>query len=224
MKPIHVTGGTGVLHASVLSAATGTARCDTEAAGAKPSDAEDWAIMSAPVIVRYSDIVPTPWKNGRGITRNLFDDADATGEWTWRVSIAEITGTQPYSPYPGVRRGQVALGPGAVDLRIGGRERVLEEEAVIFFDGEDAVDATPRASGFLDLNVMARRDRWTGAVEIVDGPGRVSADAGIVVLVALGDTASVDGDGLRRLDGVMLEPTASATLTGRFVVAALARN
>lgn len=98
-------------------------------------------------VVEYSAIPPTPWRNGRGITRNLFDDATDAGTWTWRVSIAEITGTQPYSPYPGVRRGQVALGPGAVDLRIDGREVLLDPEGIVVFDGEAAVSASPREAG-----------------------------------------------------------------------------
>jgi len=110
--------------------------------------------MNAPLVVEYSAIPPTPWKNGRGVTRNLFDDATDAGVWTWRVSIAEITGTQPYSPYPGVRRGQVALGPGAVDLRIDGRDLVLDPEEIVVFDGEAEVTASPREAGFLDLNVM----------------------------------------------------------------------
>ncbi|MBN9611927.1 MAG: HutD family protein, partial [Actinobacteria bacterium] len=67
-------------------------------------------------LIDYARVTPTPWKNGRGVTRILCDDSgaglgtDASSEWSWRISIAEITGTQPYSPYPGVHRSQVALG------------------------------------------------------------------------------------------------------------------
>jgi environmental stress-induced protein Ves len=180
--------------------------------------------VSAPEIVEYTAIPPTPWKNGRGITRNLFDDATETGEWTWRVSIAEITGTQPYSPYPGVRRGQVALGPGAVDLRIGGVPFVLEPEGVIFFDGEDAVDATPRAEGFLDLNVMTRRDAWRNDVRIAADPEVIEGDGAVVVLVALSTDASVDGRALQRLDAVRMPAGAAADLRGRYAIARIARS
>lgn len=178
--------------------------------------------MNAPLIVEYSAILPTPWKNGRGVTRNLFDDATDAGVWTWRVSIAEITGTQPYSPYLGVRRGQVALGPGAVDLRIDGRDLVLDPEGIVVFDGEAEVTASPREVGFLDLNVMTRRDTWESDVQCVDDPGVTEAGDGIVILVALGDTALVDGRSLARLDSVMLGASASADLRGRFAVARIA--
>lgn len=176
--------------------------------------------MSSPVVVEYSAIAPTPWKNGRGITRNLFDDADPAGEWTFRISIAEITGTQPYSPYPGVRRGQAALGPGAVDLRIDGRAVALEPEDVIFFDGEDIVDATPRAEGFLDLNVMARRDAWTADVRVVTDPDPEVQEGDILVLIALHDDCTVDGRALHRLDSVRLAAAAPA-VAGRFMLARL---
>jgi len=173
-------------------------------------------------VVEYSAIPPTPWRNGRGITRNLFDDATDAGTWTWRVSIAEITGTQPYSPYPGVRRGQVALGPGAVDLRIDGREVLLDPEGIVVFDGEAAVSASPREAGFLDLNVMTHRDSWECDMRSVDDPGVVDAGDGILVLVALRDSALVDGRPLARLDAVKLETSASADFRGRFVVARIA--
>ena len=179
--------------------------------------------MTGPVsVVEYPSIPPTPWKNGRGVTRNLFDDATDAGTWTWRVSIAEITGTQPYSSYPGVRRGQVALGPGAVDLHIDGRDLVLEPEGIVVFDGEAEVTASPREAGFLDLNVMTRRDTWDSEVRCVDDPGVTEAGDGIVVLVTLGDSALVDGRPLARLDAVMLRASASADLRGRFVVARIA--
>ena len=185
---------------------------------------ETGRIMNAPLVVEYSAIPPTPWKNGRGVTRNLFDDATDAGVWTWRVSIAEITGTQPYSPYPGVRRGQVALGPGAVDLRIDGRDLVLDPEGIVVFDGEAEVTASPREAGFLDLNVMTRRDTWESDVQCVDDPGVTEAGDGIVILVALGDTALVDGRSLARLDSVMLGASASASadVRGRFAVARIA--
>jgi environmental stress-induced protein Ves len=179
--------------------------------------------MTGPMeVVEYHSISPTPWKNGRGVTRNLFDDATESGAWTWRVSIAEITGTQPYSPYPGVRRGQVALGPGAVDLRIDDREVLLDPEGIVVFDGEAEVTATPREAGFLDLNVMTRRDTWESDVSRVEDPGVIDAGDEFVVLVTLGDSALVDGTPLARLDGVKLAAAASAEFRGRFVVARIA--
>ncbi|HKT55267.1 MAG TPA: HutD family protein [Microbacterium sp.] len=171
--------------------------------------------------VDYAEIEPRPWKNGRGITRNLFGDGDGADDWTWRISIAEITGAQPYSPYPGVSRGQVALGPGAVDLTINGRSVTLQPEGIAVFDGEDAVTALPSQEGFLDLNVMTRRDAWTAEVETVDGGVATAREDEIVILVALDAGCAIDGRRQARLDAAALRSGASPALGGRFVSARL---
>ena len=178
--------------------------------------------MTVPIL-EYASLAPRPWRNGRGVTRILFDDADASDAWTWRISIAEITGTQPYSAYPGVRRGQVALGPGAVDLTIGGRELTLAVEDVIEFDGEAEVSATPHEAGFLDLNVMTRRDAWESSVQVVEASEMSAEPGGPTVLVALDAHGALDGHPLARLDAAVLEPGSTCAMRGRFVMARLRR-
>lgn len=175
----------------------------------------------SPIFVDYQAIPPQPWRNGRGITRSLFDDADPQGRWRWRISIAEITGTQPYSAYPGIRRAQVALGPGGVDLTINDRTVRLEPEAIVVFEGEDDVAATPTEVGFLDLNVMTRRDACSAQVEIIQGPVVAAVEGETVILVALDDRCTIDGRGRHRCDAAMLTRAGSAKLTGRHVLVRL---
>ncbi|WP_313811434.1 HutD family protein [Glutamicibacter sp.] len=178
-------------------------------------------MMKLPII-RYADLPPRPWKNGKGITRTLFSDAaEGSGEWTWKISIAEITGTQPYSPYPGVRRGQVALGPGAVDLVLNGQQILLPVEGTIVFEGEDDVSATPRNEGFLDLNVMGLRECWNPAVSIVDSPSLRFEDGVLQVLIALEKSCTLDGAQLSYLDAAQLLEDSPVKTTGKFVVASL---
>ncbi|MDL9980038.1 HutD family protein [Microbacterium sp. ASV49] len=177
--------------------------------------------MSTPTYVDYALIEPRPWKNGLGVTRPVFDDADAAGAWTWRVSIAELSGTQPYSSYPGVRRDQVALGTGGVDLTINGRALHLAPEQIVTFDGEDDVSARPNHDGFLDLNVMTRRDSWSVDIELSDAPAVTSGDRSTVVLVALRDDCVVNGHTRNRLDAALLRPGGSLALRGLFVRARL---
>ncbi|GAA1409443.1 hypothetical protein AUR04nite_24520 [Glutamicibacter uratoxydans] len=173
-------------------------------------------------IVRYADLPPQPWKNGKGITRTLFSDAsESSGEWTWKISIAEITGTQPYSHYSGVRRGQVALGPGAVDLVLNGRQVLLPVEGTIVFEGEDDVSATPHSEGFLDLNVMGFRECWNPAVSIVDSPRLQFEDGVLQVLIALEDTCTLNGEQLSYLDAAQLLEDSPIEASGKFVVASL---
>ncbi|WP_418908641.1 HutD family protein [Glutamicibacter endophyticus] len=174
--------------------------------------------MNSPVFIDYTAVTPQPWKNGRGITRNLFDDSDRAGQWSWRISIAEITGTQPYSRYPGVRRGQVALGPGAVELTLNGEITELPVEGTIVFDGEEEVSATPHGEGFLDLNVMVARARWTPHVSIVHDPELQVPEDGIWVVVALEDSCTFGDQRFDRLDALLLTSGAHSGV-GRFVLA-----
>ena len=52
--------------------------------------------------VRAADVVPTPWRNGRGRTREL--PAQPAGpDWTIRVSMADIDTDGPFSAFPGGR-------------------------------------------------------------------------------------------------------------------------
>ena len=45
--------------------------------------------MTGPIaVVEYPSIPPTPWKNGRGVTRNLFDDATED----LRIDLAQVLG------------------------------------------------------------------------------------------------------------------------------------
>src|SRR5690606_10863682 len=51
------------------------------------------------------------WRNGAGWTRQIHAEpsADATHEWDWRLSIAEIESDAPFSSFPGVDRELVLL-------------------------------------------------------------------------------------------------------------------
>lgn len=176
-------------------------------------------------IVRYADLPPQPWKNGKGFTRTLFSDAiGSNDEWTWKISIAEINGTQPYSAYPGIRRGQVALGPGSVDLVINGQLKLLPVEGTIVFEGEDDVVATPASEGFLDLNAMGLRRAWEPSVEIVESPVLACRESCVQVLVALEDACTVNGHAFSRLDSILLADSAQVQTSDRFVLATLSKQ
>ena len=54
-------------------------------------------------LIRHADCPPVPWKNGAGTTRELWALRDAGGVLV-RISIAEITGAQPFSEFPGTDR------------------------------------------------------------------------------------------------------------------------
>ena len=53
---------------------------------------------------RFADLPATPWRNGRGITRDVVTITGADGAMRWQVSIAELTEDCAFSDYAGFDR------------------------------------------------------------------------------------------------------------------------
>lgn len=118
---------------------------------------------------------PVPWKNGGGTTRQLvcWPPAADTQRFEWRVSVATIASPGPFSAFPGVDRQIMLLNGDGVQLESGtGRWRhALHAPWQPFgFSGDDPVDCTLLGAPSTDFNLMLRRDRWRGGVEVVRSP------------------------------------------------------
>jgi hypothetical protein len=120
-------------------------------------------------LIQYASLHPTPWKNGGGSTTELMvAPAGATFEdFDWRISIATITQSGPFSVFPGIDRTLTLIeGPGVV-LDVGNERRVAlsEREPMVAFPGETVVTATVDGGATTDFNVMTRRSRCTHQLE-----------------------------------------------------------
>src|SRR3569623_3075840 len=97
-----------------------------------------------------------PWRNGGGTTRELLALPHG-GEWSVRVSGAEIAASGPFSSYPGVARWVAVLSGEGVTLRIDGREHALARDSQPFaFDGASQTTCDVRAGATEDFNLMLR--------------------------------------------------------------------
>ena len=114
--------------------------------------------MSTPRLIAYRDLVPSRWKNGLGVTREIglasSDTRDAG--FRFRVSRALIDAQAPFSTFPGVRRWLVLARGGALELRFNGEptrqlERIGDHCA---FHGEDVVEGVPLDGPSEDFNLM----------------------------------------------------------------------
>lgn len=114
-------------------------------------------------LIQYASLHATPWKNGGGSTTEIaiapygatFDDFD------WRISLATISASGPFSVFPGIDRTLTLVSGPCVVLDVGnGRQVALSErEPVLAFPGEIAVGATVDGAPTTDFNVMTRRAR-----------------------------------------------------------------
>lgn len=131
---------------------------------------------------RYRDLVPAPWKNGGGVTREIVSQPPGAGMdgFDWRVSVAHIARDGPFSPFAGVDRVITLLdGPGvrlhsadgALDHRL---DKPLEPFA---FAGELAVQAQLLEADCLDFNVMTRRACWRSQVSVLRASAGLDACA-----------------------------------------------
>jgi hypothetical protein len=147
-----------------------------------------------------------PWKNGGGTTSEVaIAPADAgVDDFDWRVSIARIDTSGPFSCFPDVDRTLLLLTGGPVALEGPNWQATLREGSPpLLFDGADTVDAQISAPS-TDLNVMSRRGRYRHMLSLLPVP--YSAKGVEQLVIALSDDITCDGVPLRLLDAILLEP------------------
>lgn len=110
-----------------------------------------------------------PWKNGRGVTRELavWPPGAADGAFDWRLSIAAVDEPGPFSEFPGVERILTVLRGAALvltheDAAPRARLRRLEPYR---FSGEWPTSAELPDGPIEDFNVMTRVGRVRAEVE-----------------------------------------------------------
>ena len=130
-----------------------------------------------------------PWKNGGGVTREIVCVPAGAGldEFDWRVSIATIAASGPFSAFPGIDRVITLLQGGGVHLRSrdGAIDHRLDTPLAPFaFPGEAVIDAQLLAGECRDLNVMTRRGRCRAQVLVQRVAGELaSSHAGVLLAV-----------------------------------------
>lgn len=119
------------------------------------------------------DQVPSmPWKNGGGATRELacWPQGADMEHFDWRVSVATIAQSGPFSRFEGVDRVITLLAGDGVHLRQpnAGIDHRLDRALQPFvFAGDDGMDCDLLGGPSTDFNLMTRRGRWRGAVQVL---------------------------------------------------------
>jgi environmental stress-induced protein Ves len=128
--------------------------------------------------LRAADFQAMPWKNGGGSTTELWIEpagAKVAEPFLWRLSVARMTGSGPFSPFPGVDRTLIQLSGPALRLEHGaGRgSQALTPLVPYGFPGEWATDgilaggAKGGPAEAMDFNVMVRRGRVVAHTEVL---------------------------------------------------------
>ncbi|WP_295991257.1 HutD family protein [Rugamonas sp.] len=183
-------------------------------------------------LIQYASLRPAPWKNGGGSTTEIALEPKGAGAdlFDWRVSLATIAQSGPFSVFPGIDRTLALVAGDGVLLDFGGERFVLgAADPIIEFPGEAQVHATVTDGVTTDFNVMTRRGRCRHRLEArmvrgVDELRRRSATT--LVFLADGESLTVSSASERialvRYDAVVLESedvwTLEAAMATVFVV------
>lgn len=109
-------------------------------------------------------------------------------EWDWRVSIADVVHDGPFSLLPGVDRViAVVEGEGMVLTVDGIEHRVLASTGAVAFDGSATTSCRLLAGPVRDLNLMVRRGRASGSMDVIDVVTSVAVDGSAVWVVVAGE-------------------------------------
>lgn len=145
----------------------------------RPADAR------APEVGRWRDVDAQPWRNGRGITRELARGADTGPEPAWRVSIAEITSDGEFSSFEGFERVLTVVDGTRLVLEVDGVPSILGRAKPFRFDGVAATRAMLPDGPVQVLNLFTERATCTGEVSfeaVAPGALQVARDEALVLV------------------------------------------
>ena len=174
-------------------------------------------------VVRKSSFKTTPWKNGGGVTHEALRVPAQGDPFRWRISVAEIDASGPFSDYSGYRRTMMLLRGAGLLLKFAnhGQACLSEVGDLAQFDGAIATQCDLLAGACTDLNLIvcnAIAD-VRARVASLQAPLAVESLAGeSIVIFALSGGVTVQGPGgqtviLSPWDlAVAIRPTAFVTM------------
>ena len=151
-------------------------------------------------IIRKASFTATPWKNGGGVTHEALR-VPATGDtFRWRVSIAQIDRSGPFSDFAGYNRKMVLLRGAGVRLTFdGARQSELREVGDLAeFDGAAKAECELVDGPCTDLNLIVTKSMGQVRAWVETLRERRSLDTrhgGVTLLVGIGGPLSIDAGG-----------------------------
>jgi environmental stress-induced protein Ves len=110
-------------------------------------------------VIRKASFKATPWKNGGGTTREAMRVPSSGDPFRWRVSVADIDASGPFSEFAEYNRKMVLLRGAGIELRFAdGTHKALRKVGeLIEFDGAVAAHCELLNGPCVDLNLMVSK-------------------------------------------------------------------
>ncbi len=149
--------------------------------------------MSAPIKhLKPADYRVMPWKNGSGSTTEIAVEPASGDAFVWRVSMADLKQSGPFSLFPGIDRVITPIeGPAFRLLHGAFGSQEVTPLVPYAFSGDWPTAAELKGPG-RDYNLMIRRAAGSCWTEVLHGGSRVLRRTyrnGTLVLTALADAA-----------------------------------
>ncbi|MEV0322815.1 HutD family protein [Streptomyces sp. NPDC050658] len=156
-------------------------------------------------VIPMASLEPQKWANGRGWTREIHREpgGGASVPVTWRLSLADIEETGPFSSLPGMDRHLMSAAPVTLRLTVDGVPHDVRYTQVVSFAGDSEVATTAVEGRARALNLMTRHG-IRGGLDLIHGDTRLPvAETTATALVVLDGTVSLDGRRLDRFDTIL---------------------
>ena len=107
-----------------------------------------------------------PWKNGGGVTHEIFRFPEGSDAWLWRISVADVAADGPFSAFPGCLRSLTLLSGEGMRLDFPDRSiNLLPPYGSVQFSGEETLSAHLLDGPTTDFNAIWRAGSVSVTVE-----------------------------------------------------------
>ncbi len=123
-------------------------------------------------LIRPSEHRVMPWKNGFGTTTEIAiepPDADVGGRFRWRLSIADVQRSGPFSAFPGYERTIMVIAGHGMDLAIADQpaRRLDRLFAPFVFSGDSTAECRLLDGPIRDFNLMVERSSLRSRLQVM---------------------------------------------------------
>jgi len=117
-----------------------------------------------------------PWRNGGGVTLEIAREPAAGSDFLWRLSLATVAASGPFSNYAGYQRSVTLIDGAGFRLAIDTRDPVVLDSigASVLFPGDAATDCTLLQGPSTDLSLMVRMPGAVRSVRRLQGAATLS--------------------------------------------------